>query len=70
MIDLTLLYRLIYKNGLIVNPDYKVFQTGHTYPAFDLQSKEFNILDEMMQFISDNNLIETDWFNFDNPPIL
>ena len=59
MIDLILPYRLLYQNGQIVNVmEYKDPQTGHTYPAFDIQSAEFDTYDEMIQFISDNNLIE------------
>ena len=58
MRDLTKQYRLLYKNGEIVNYDYNDLQSGHTYPAFDLLAEEFDSFEEMSDFIRRNNLIE------------
>lgn len=58
MNKLTKPYRLLYKNGEIVNFDYKEYQTGCTYPAIDLSAAEFDTFEEMQDFIDKNNLIE------------
>ena len=65
MIDLTKPYRLLYSNGEIVNTfDYLEPQTGHTYPAYNISSAEFDTLEQMQQFISENGLTEKeDMFN-------
>ena len=58
MQNLTKPYRLLYKDNEIVNLDYKDYQTGHTYPAFDLSAEEFDTLEELEDFVDKNNLIE------------
>jgi hypothetical protein len=57
MKDLTKPYRVLYSGNEIQNEDYLGPQTGHTYPAENLESAEFDTLEEMQDFIKENNLI-------------
>jgi len=56
MADLTKAYRVIYDDNQIVNDDFLEIQSGHTYPALDKQYFETDNKDELLKFVTDNNL--------------
>ena len=54
---LTKNYRVLYRNGEIINDDYLQFQTGVTYPANDVSFAEFDVQKDLINFVDASNLV-------------